>query len=119
MGRTFKNSEKSHRTGGCKICLVKKWVARKRSLDNFSFAFGGLQPGLLLLLGLALNLLADEGLVDVRDDAAAGDGGLDEGVQLLVTSDGQLQVAGGDSLHLQVLRSVSGQLQNLVGDKQG
>ena len=68
----------------------------------------------LLLLGrLALDLLADEGLVDVRDDAAAGDGGLDEGVQLLVTSDGQLQVAGGDSLHLQVLGSIAGQLKNL------
>ena len=51
--------------------------------------------------------------MDVRDDAAAGDGGLDEGVQLLVTSDGQLQVAGGDSLHLQVLGSIAGQLKNL------
>ena len=72
------------------------------------------------LLGrFALGLFSDQRLVNVGDDSAAGNGSLDEGVQLLVTSDGQLQVAGGDSLHLQVLRSVSGQLQNLVGDKQG
>ena len=66
------------------------------------------------LLGrLSLSLLSDERLVDVGDDTSSGDGGLDEGVQLLVTSDGQLQVAGGDTLHLQVLGSVSGQLENL------
>jgi len=50
----------------------------------------------LLLAGLV-----DERLVDVRDDAAARDGGLDQGVQLLVTADGELQVAGRDALDLQ------------------
>ena len=94
---------------------------------------------------LLADLLVDERLVDVRDDTAAGDGGLqawgrrkgvrvggtgrqhatekgwqqvpgpqhawepatlevpahlDEGVQLLVTADGQLQVARRDALHL-------------------
>ena len=39
----------------------------------------------------SLPLLADERLVDVRNDAAAGDGRLDQGVQLLVSADGQLQ----------------------------
>lgn len=33
--------------------------------------------------------------MDVRDDAAAGDGGLDKRVQLLVTADGQLWVGRG------------------------
>ena len=50
--------------------------------------------------------------MDVRDDATAGDGGLDQGVQLLVSSDGQLQVAGGDTLHFQILGGVARQLKN-------
>ncbi len=66
----------------------------------------------LLLLG-PLALLSDERLVDVRDDSPAGDGGLDEGVQLLVSPDGQLQMAGGDALHLQILGRVARQLKNL------
>ena len=35
----------------------------------------------------ALALLADQRLVDVGDDAAPGDGGLDQRVQLLVSSE--------------------------------
>jgi hypothetical protein len=54
--------------------------------------------------------------VDVRDDTAAGDRGLDERVQLLVTANGELQVAGGDALHLQILRGVAGQLEHLGGE---
>ena len=57
--------------------------------------------------------------MDVGDDSSAGDGGLDEGVQLLVSPDGQLQVAGGDTLHLQVLGGVAGQLQNLENEMEG
>jgi len=51
--------------------------------------------------------------VDVGNDPAAGNGRLDEGVQLFVTPDGQLQVAGCDSLHLEVLGGVAGQLEHL------
>lgn len=36
-----------------------------------------------------------------------------EGVQLLITSDSQLQVARGDSLHLQIFRRISCQLEYL------
>jgi len=72
-----------------------------------------------MVLGLfdrgSVALLADQGLVDVRDHAASGNGGLDEGVQLFVSSDGELQVTGGDTLHLQVLRRVACQLENLSG----
>ena len=51
---------------------------------------------MLLALGGAggdgtLALLADEGLVDVGDDTAAGDGSLDQRVQLFVSSDGELK----------------------------
>ena len=67
---------------------------------------------LLLLLG-TLALLSDERLVDMRDDAAAGDGRLDQRVQLLVSADGELQVTRRDTLHLQILGRVAGQLENL------
>ena len=38
--------------------------------------------------------------MDVGDHTTTGDGRLDEGVELLVTTDGELKVAGGDALHL-------------------
>ena len=38
--------------------------------------------------------------MDVGDHTTAGDGRLDEGVELLVTTDGELKVAGGDALDL-------------------
>ena len=66
-----------------------------------------------LLDGRSVSLLPDQRFVDVRNDAASGDGGLDQGVQLFVTTNGKLQVAGGDSLHLQVLGRIASQLQNL------
>jgi len=53
--------------------------------------------------------------VNVGDDTTASNGGLDEGVELLVTSDGELQVAGGDTLDLQVLGGVTGKLEDLSG----
>ena len=40
----------------------------------------------------ALTLLANQRLVDVGDDTTAGNGGLDQGVQLLVTTDGKLKI---------------------------
>ena len=49
----------------------------------------------------------------MRDDSASGDGRLDERVQLLVTTDGELQVARRDTLHLEILGRVAGQLENL------
>ena len=73
---------------------------------------GGGRVALLLLLR-SLSLLADEALVDMRDDSASGDGRLDERVQLLVTTDGELQVARRDTLHLEILGRVAGQLENL------
>ena len=71
-------------------------------------------PNIDLLGERALSLLADEGLVDVGDDSASSDGRLDQGVQLLVPPDGQLQMPRGDPLHLQVLGRVAGQLKHLV-----
>lgn len=53
--------------------------------------------------------------VDVRDDTTAGDRGLDERVELLVSADGQLQVAGRDALDLEVLGRVARELEHLGG----
>jgi len=61
----------------------------------------------------ALALLANQRLVDVGDDTTAGNGGLDQGVQLLVTTDSKLEMSGGDSLDFEILGSISCQLQNL------
>ena len=51
--------------------------------------------------------------MDVGDDSTTSDGGLDQSVQLLVSPDGELEMSGGDSLHLQVLTGVAGQLEDL------
>ena len=54
--------------------------------------------------------------MDVRDHTAARNGGLDERVELLVTTNGELQVAWSDALHLEILGSVSGQLEDLSAE---
>ena len=65
---------------------------------------------------LLLVRLHDEGLVDVRDHTTSGNGGLDESVELLVTSDGEQQVSGSDSLHFEIFRGVSSELKDLSGE---
>jgi len=67
----------------------------------------------LRLLALLLLDLEQQGAIDVGQDAAEGDGGADEGVELLVAADGELQVARGDALDLEVLGGVAGQLEHL------
>lgn len=62
---------------------------------------------------MGLGRLHDQSLVDVGDDTTAGDGGLDEGIEFLVTADGKLQVARGDALDLQVLAGVTSELKHL------
>jgi len=54
--------------------------------------------------------------VDVGDDTTASNSGLDESVELLVAADGQLQVARGDALHLQVLGGVTCELEHFSGE---
>ena len=51
--------------------------------------------------------------MDVGDHTAAGNGGLDERVQLLITTNGELQMARSDTLHAQITGSVAGELENL------
>ena len=71
---------------------------------------------ILLRSNSALALLADERLVDVGDDSTTSNGGLDQSIQLLVSPDGELEMSGGDSLHLQVLTGVSSQLEDLSSE---
>ena len=42
----------------------------------------------------------------MRKNTSEGDGRTDEGVQLLITTDGELKVAWGDALDLEVLGGV-------------
>ena len=51
----------------------------------------------------------------MRDHTTTSDGGLDQSVELFVTADSKLQVTGSYSLHLEILASVSSELQNLSG----
>jgi len=64
------------------------------------------------LAGLLAGLL-DQGLVDVWNNTTTSNRGLDERVQLLITADGELEMAGRDTLHLEILGGVSGELENL------
>ena len=50
--------------------------------------------------------------MDVGDNTTPSNCSLDESVELLVSSDGELKVSGRDSLHLEVLGCVSSKLQN-------
>ena len=54
--------------------------------------------------------------MDVRDDSSTGDGCLDQGVQLLVSPDGELEMSGGDPLHLEILTGVTSQLEDLSSE---
>ena len=54
--------------------------------------------------------------MDVGDNTTTGNSGLDEGVELLVATNGQLKVTGSDTLDLQVLGCVTGELKNLSGE---
>ena len=60
--------------------------------------------------------LHDQGLVDVGDHTTASNGSLDQSVELFVTADGKLQVTGSDSLHLEVLAGVAGELKHLSSE---
>lgn len=68
-----------------------------------------LSLGLVLLLLLHLE---QQRTVDTWQDTTESDGGADQSIQLLVTTDGQLQVAGRDTLDFQVLSSVTGKFEN-------
>lgn len=63
---------------------AEEWAVRRQVSGEMSMDHDELRR----LLCAAL--LADERLVDMWDDTASSDGGLDQAVQLLVSSDGEL-----------------------------
>jgi hypothetical protein len=69
--------------------------------------FSALESLLLLLLDLE-----QQRAVDVRQNTTKSDGGTDKGVELLVAANGELQVAGGDTLDFEVLGCVAGELED-------
>ena len=71
-----------------------------------------LELGRLSSLHLAAAGLVDERLVDVGNDSTTGNGSLDEGVEFFVTTNGELQVTGRDTLDLEILAGVSGELED-------
>ena len=50
--------------------------------------------------------LEKKGAVDVGEDTTEGDSGTDQGVELFITADSELEMARGDTLHLEVLGGV-------------
>ena len=52
----------------------------------------------------------------MRDDSSSSNGGHDQSVELLISSDSELEMSGSNSLNLKVLRSVTGELKNLSGE---
>lgn len=54
--------------------------------------------------------------MDVRDHTTTGNGSLNQGIQLLVTTNSELQVPGSDTLYFEILGGVSGQLQYFGGE---
>jgi hypothetical protein len=53
--------------------------------------------------------------VDVGNDTTASNGGFDEGIKLLITTNGEKQVTGCDTLHLKILAGITSKLQNFSG----
>lgn len=50
--------------------------------------------------------------MNVRDNTTACNGGLDESIQLLVSSNGELKMPGCDTLDLEILAGISSELQD-------
>jgi len=87
------------------ICLSKRRVAHRL--------------GTQLLCSLSsefLCVLHNESLVDVGNDTTTSNGGLDQGIELFISTDSQLQVSGSYALDLQVFGCVAGQLEDLGGE---
>jgi hypothetical protein len=62
-----------------------------------------------LVLLLLLNF-QQQSAVDMGKDTSKGDGGADKGVEFFVSTNGELKVAGGDTLDFKILCGILGML---------
>ncbi len=51
----------------------------------------------------------------MRQHTTEGDGRANQGIQFLITTDGELQVTGGDTLDFEIFGGVPGKLENFGG----
>ena len=95
-------------THSCHPTILQR--KKSKSTQMKSRATTGLRSRILALL-LLLHL-EEERAVDVRQNTTERDRGVNQSVELLVTTDRKLQVSGRDALDFEVLGRVSGQFQH-------
>lgn len=83
--------------------------------DQTPYSWGICRFVRFLSIGLVLFLLLDleqQRTVDTWQDTTESNGGADQSIQLLVTTNGELQVAGRDTLDFQILGGVTGKFED-------
>lgn len=110
----------THRHTHARICHFQKKTAllsfssnlRSTARRHDSSSPPPFSPSSLLPLALLLLHLEQQRTIDVWQYAAESDGGADEGVEFFVASDGELEVARGDALDLEVFGGVAGEFED-------
>lgn len=116
-------------TTACLITPFHKFIRTTfQIIHASSAAIYSLRPGVSLhmmnpatdlyleLLALLLLNLEKQSAVDVREDTTEGNGGADQGIEFLVSANGELKMARGDTLDLEILGGVSGKLEDFGGE---
>lgn len=109
------NNKKTKRTERRQTTANKKEPKQKnKNHTEFKFSSFALASGLDHLRHALLPAgLVNKRSVDVWNDTTSSDGGLNKRVQLLVSTNGQLQMAGCNALDLEIGSGIAGQLQHL------
>jgi len=99
------------------VVLTLQWQYSLTSMTQHSLPFFSVLPSLVALRHLTLllrGLLGKEDRVDGGENTTTADGNVAEKlVELLIVTDGELDVAGDDTLTLVVTSSVAGKLDDL------
>ncbi len=81
--------------------------ASKGLLSSSSSLHDGLSVGPVSFFSVLLWWFVDEGFMDMWDDSTACNGALNQCVQLFISSNCKLQMAGCDAFHLQIFAGIS------------